>query len=238
MKQTSPLSQSFCRTADRAPRRPARPRVRPAVEALERREVPAGDIFRVGDTVHIEGGNFDDVAVVSDLQGGVIRVSLDLGDTGPGVDMVRNYGGVREIYFHGNYGADRFENNTAINSKAFGGYGNDTLLGGGGVDQFFGELGNDTLYGRDGSDHLDGGANNDTLFGGAGIDTLYGRDGHDYLNGGRDGLSDFLHGGAGADTFVAENVWVARWRNGAWDFVEINRDAPQDFSAADGDFML
>jgi hypothetical protein len=244
MKQTSILSQTFGRAADRAPSGPRRPlRVRPAVEALERREVPACDIWRVGDTVHIADCNYDDVARVDDLGAGMIRVRLDCGDPAA-VDIVRDYAGVRDIYFHGSYGADTFENNTAINSKAWGGLGNDTFLGGSGNDQFFGELGDDTLRGGGGNDHLDGGANNDKLYGDAGIDTLYGRDGHDYLNGGHDGLSDSLHGGAGADTFVAENYWVAQHRDGTWwqaegwDLIKKNRDTPQDFSQFAGDFVV
>ena len=61
--------------------------------------------------------------------------------------------------------------------------GNDTLVGGGAADEFFGGDGNDVMLGslnaNDGNDVFNGGAGDDIMFGGAGDDTLGGGDGFD-----------------------------------------------------------
>jgi Ca2+-binding RTX toxin-like protein len=106
--------------------------------------------------------------------------------------------------------------------------GDDTIVGGSGVDLLFGDVveadaassfksGNDEIHGGAGSDTLYGdygyapGATfvggNDRLYGDAGSDTIFANDGNDYLDGGADGdfLSasfgnDLLRGGAGQDS--------------------------------------
>src|SRR5207245_2730859 len=59
--------------------------------------------------------------------------------------------------------------------EAYGGPGNDTLIGGSGPDG---------LYGDDGKDLLKGGDGDDGLVGGSGSDVVYGNAGNDYLLGG------------------------------------------------------
>ena len=99
---------------------------------------------------------------------------------------------------------------------AFGGDGDDLILGnladntlhsGRGKDTIAGGLGNDTLFGDAGDDLLWGDLNSQTvgevkggddlLYGGAGNDTIVGQGGHDKLFG--DGGTDFLYGDVGDD---------------------------------------
>jgi len=89
---------------------------------------------------------------------------------------------------------------SGVEIRAFGGGGNDTLLGspaadfldgGDGNDIINGGGGNDTLVGGTGNDGLSGYTGNDSLSGGAGADTLVGHDG-----------ADTLFGEAGTDTLV------------------------------------
>lgn len=68
--------------------------------------------------------------------------------------------------------------------NAWGGEGNDILIG---------NSVNNVLVGNGGHDYLEGREGEDWLFGGAG---------NDILDGGRDGIRDHLFGGAGQDTFV------------------------------------
>jgi Ca2+-binding RTX toxin-like protein len=68
--------------------------------------------------------------------------------------------------------------------------GNDTLIGGAGDDDLYGDGGNDSLDGGLGDDTLDGGFGSDTLVGGAGDDFLFAFKGKDVLT-----------GGAGSDLF-------------------------------------
>jgi VCBS repeat-containing protein len=76
----------------------------------------------------------------------------------------------------------------------------DTIFGGKGNDQLFGEDGADTLWGGAGDDSLSGGQSRDTLYGEDGNDALNGGAGNDWLEGG--GGNDRLTGGSGADTYV------------------------------------
>jgi Ca2+-binding RTX toxin-like protein len=76
----------------------------------------------------------------------------------------------------------------------------DTIQGGGGDDDIFGEAGNDVLSGDDGNDSILGGSDDDTITGDSGNDTLHGDDGNDTLDGGAD--DDTVTGNSGDDTFV------------------------------------
>lgn len=126
----------------------------------------------------------------------------------------------------------------------FGGGGNDTLLGGYGVnggddtldggygdDHLRGIMGNDQLYGGAGNDWLWGGDGNDTLDGGYGRDTLDGGDGDDVLRVGvgqqavsaESSARDDLSGGGGADSFdltglafgsTSDSVIIRDWQAG------------------------
>jgi len=80
--------------------------------------------------------------------------------------------------------------------------GDDTLIGGGGDDELYGQEGDDLLEGGGGRDELYGGAGDDILAGGGGDDELYGGEGDDILAGG--GGRDELYGGAGDDIVRGE----------------------------------
>jgi Ca2+-binding RTX toxin-like protein len=81
--------------------------------------------------------------------------------------------------------------------------GNDSLIGGLGLDNLNGDAGNDWLYGGGDVDVFHGGAGNDALNGGSGADTMYGGAGDDGLFGGEG--NDTLVGGAGVDYLVGGN---------------------------------
>ena len=89
------------------------------------------------------------------------------------------------IVFEGKGGHDYF--NSYIESwdvAAWGGSGNDTLIGYNGRDYLVGGEDDDELWGWGGDDSMDGGAGQDRLYGMAGSDTLDGGTGWDRLNGG------------------------------------------------------
>ncbi len=83
---------------------------------------------------------------------------------------------VTEIRGWGREGNDTFNinKNLAINTRLWGGAGNDTLLGGAARDLLFGGWGDDTLRGRKGDDFLSGGDELDDVRGNAGDDLLIG----------------------------------------------------------------
>ncbi len=114
----------------------------------------------------------------------------------------------------------------ALIENAFGGSGNDHIVGNEKYNTLKGRSGNDTLEGREGADSLLGHEGDDRLSGGAGLDMLNGGDGVDILiaghardtliggdgndrlfgQGGRDELrggngDDLLHGGQGNDLY-------------------------------------
>ena len=87
-----------------------------------------------------------------------------------------------------------------------------------GADALYGGQGDDRLAGGTGDDALHGGYGNDTLSGGEGEDVLFGGDGNDLLFGGEDSntpSTDFLNGGTGDDTILAQGGDVANGGQGA-----------------------
>ena len=70
-----------------------------------------------------------------------------------------------------------------IDAKA----GNDTILGGAGVEWVYAGAGTDTIYGRGGNDRIVPGAGTDTVYGGAGFDRIYSSDLADSVNDDSDG---------------------------------------------------
>jgi hypothetical protein len=76
--------------------------------------------------------------------------------------------------------------------------GADTLNGGDGDDQIAGDDGDDTIGGDAGHDTIHGGAGNDTIDGGAGSDVVYGEADNDRVTG--DAGDDYLDGGDGVDS--------------------------------------
>jgi Ca2+-binding RTX toxin-like protein len=105
--------------------------------------------------------------------------------------------GIDRIVFKGRDGDDKFTNDTAIESCANGGDGNDSMFGGSGRDVLCGDGRKDHLYGRDGNDVLNGNGGDDFMVGGAGHDFLWGGDGWDAMLG--SGGNDVLLGGSGLD---------------------------------------
>ena len=125
---------------------------------------------------------------------------------------------VNEIRFVGQGGDDRFENQTSINSFAFAGAGNDTLIGGSGNDRLVGmdgddiintNGGDDVVVAGEGNDTVDAGEGNDRVLGGEGDDVIRGNAGDDVIFGfsGNDTLSDVsgtnrIIGGDGIDQII------------------------------------
>jgi len=108
----------------------------------------------------------------------------------------------------GGSGNDRLIGNNTHNQlvgngghdRLFGGRGNDDLNGGAGRDWLFGNRGRDDLNGGSHRDRLFGNGGNDDLNGGGGNDRLVGGGGRDVLDGGRG--NDRMTGNGGADTFI------------------------------------
>ena len=219
------------------------------VQELEARQMMTGNLvgdllgfggtdFRITEShgvVEIDGTRFADSAEVSYMTMGTestvddrlkITIENDAKGTAYFPRIYDDAGNVkiRQIIFRGWGGDDRFENETGVRTRAYGGAGNDNLIGGSNVDYLFGDSGDDRLIGNDGEDRLFGGtgddlmsggdeddrlrgdAGNDRLFGGNGDDTLHGNGDDDYLSGGNgddhlDGgtENDFIYGGRGDD---------------------------------------
>lgn len=115
--------------------------------------------------------------------------------------------------------------------------GNDTISGGSGQDDIFGQGGNDVLMGDQGDDELFGGAGNDILMGGQGQDSLFGGEGNDVLDGadgpGQDN-DDRLFGGAGEDTLIARDVQDSLFGGTGNDTLQILKDGNIGTITADG----
>jgi Ca2+-binding RTX toxin-like protein len=141
--------------------------VRPEMETLDRRDLPAHIHFNAG-TLFIDGTNLKDIAHVNtdnlgtrNPQDDVIVATLMYGNQFE--SKVVPLANVKSILFSGKAGNDKFTNNTAIQSSAFGGPGNDTVIGGSGKDFLVGDDGNDWLQGRAGDDILLGGTGFDVV---------------------------------------------------------------------------
>ena len=89
----------------------------------------------------------------------------------------------------------------AANNLLSGGDGDDTLNGGAGIDHILGGIGNDVINGDADADELFGNTGNDTLNGGAGDDELNGGGGNDILGGG-DGFDVVYYDDANAGVTV------------------------------------
>ena len=168
------------------------------VECLEKRELLTGNILwdATAGRYTINGDDLlNDDAEVYVINH--VTVSVILGHRTSAGQFVQDLTAnqslslVREIRFFGNGGNDRFMNDTAIKSFAFGQAGNDTLGGG---------IGRDLLRGGSGDDRLNGSEGDDILVGGSGNDRLEGWGGRDILIGGSG--ADELHGGTGQDILI------------------------------------
>jgi len=173
--------------------RPAARRGRLELESLETRDLMSASA--IGEALHVEGTSGNDTVRVSNFTDGFgIRYYKveETGASGNNAVSLFNANLVKKLIFNGGDGNDSFVNTTSLQTTAYGGNGNDSLIGGNGNDFLFGGAGDDTLY---------GGSGNDFLKGDSGNDFLYGMDGDDSLNGGAG--RDLLDGGAGNDTLVS-----------------------------------
>lgn len=195
-------------------------------ESLERREVMAASISG-GHIVIIGSESADNVAV--QYKSGYVHVVENERTT-----LVANAKQVKQIAFHGNGGDDRFDGSSiGVPIWAWGGEGNDTLIGGSAADLLYGMAGRDTLRGGSGNDILHGDdaldlfgpqvsgadllfgdAGDDTIYGGGDDDTIYGGAGNDFLYGGYGGHPDFfffpsgndsIFGGSGSDILFGQD---------------------------------
>lgn len=239
-------------------------RARPRLEALEHRLVPAVQV-EYGFLV-IDVGHSATVQENHDPKRGQILVVY--ANPGPPL-VIPRYEASQGIKFYGGPGNDRFgyTNTTKTEDlpiQAWGGKGNDTLVGASKNDMLFGEAGDDKLTGWAGDDTMIGGAGADVLWGydgddfmyggdwkrnpfspaftgTDGRDTMYGGNDDDYLNGGQESVltDDLMTGGQGADIFVSD-TW---WRTYTLNFVpvrkeKINVDRPKDYRSRDGDSIV
>jgi subtilisin-like proprotein convertase family protein len=128
-----------------------------------------------------------------------------LGDSNGGIDTV-NAAAVStgsQIYLDGSGTSSIAGRTLTITAgtieNAFGGDGNDHIVGNSLNNRLEGWRGDDTLSGGAGNDMLYGGTGNDSLYGEAGVDFLYGGAGNDLLSGGAG--NDIMDGGTGDDIY-------------------------------------
>ena len=134
---------------------------------------------------------------------------------------------------YGGIGNDRIIGNNA-NNYLSGNFGNDNILGGWGNDNLIGGQGNDALYGGGNHDYHDGGLGNDYIDGWNGNDNLLGGSGNDNLLGGGDNDNlfggsgnDNLFGGSGNDSLVGSDPNA--WNSGSGEIDVLRGDEGADF---------
>ncbi len=164
-------------------------------QSFEERRLLAGIEFTPSTgQVLIGGTDANDVAQVTQ-SGNTIRVTQQ----GFG-SRTFNAAEVNSIFFVGLRGNDFFQNQTSIDSIAYGQVGNDTLIGGSGNDRLVGNGENDTIRGNGGDDVIIGGNGNDQIDAGAGNDRVLGVAGSNTIEGGTG--NDTIYGGNDADTIT------------------------------------
>lgn len=170
------------------------------VEYLEPRELPSiAGVFLVGKILDVYADNSATKAVANRSAGNVVIV-----DGVTGRSWTFGAAQVKELDFIGGSGNDRFRSNVPnLSLRAFGGDGDDTLIGNNSFDSLQGGRGNDTLIGSDNNDVLVGGPGDDRLYPGAGIDTVRDGLGNDLVIAIDDGYADTIQGGPGRDV-----IWV------------------------------
>ncbi len=146
-----------------------------------------------------------------------------------------NAASVNSVLFVGLRGDDFFENQTSINSFAFGQVGNDTLIGGSGNDRLVGNGNDDIIRGNGGDDVIVAGIGNDQIDAGAGNDRVLGVNGINVIEGGTG--NDSIFGGNGNDTITdsgGENLLVG---SGGNDTITGGTDADNIFGGAGNDVI-
>ncbi len=133
-----------------------------------------------------------------------MNIGAEIGNVmiGRGTVIENAYGGSGNDIIIGNSVRNILRGN-AGNDDLSGAGGDDVLVGGDGDDILRGGAGDDWMVGNAGRDTIAGGGGNDTLIGSGGFDILYGDTGNDYLRGA--GGNDRLYGGADDDTLIGDN---------------------------------
>lgn len=175
----------------------------PNLESLEDRAQPAITAFFLQPagllTIFGDAGN-NSVTISRDAAGS-LKVNNSAVTILGGKATVANTTSINVYGLGGNDVITLDETNGALpKALLFGGDGNDTLVGGSGIDQLFGQAGNDVLLGKANVDLLFGGAGNDLLTGGVGDDQVFGEAGNDRMIWNPGEGSDINEGGAGIDT--------------------------------------
>lgn len=141
----------------------------------------AVDTLDGGSGVDLLDGGTSGLFLADQIDGSVTMTNTGYLTAGGDRAIAETFGG---ITLSGGDGNDNIDINgfTACRVTVYGGNGDDSVLGGAGVDLIY------------------GGSGNDVLLGGGGADIIYGQDGNDTVNGG--GASDILSGGFGDDRIV------------------------------------
>ena len=185
-------------------------------EVLERNEANNRLLFEGGviegtdGTVYLHGSDDDNAILLEESDESGVAIQLDSIDWGV-VDSPT----ALVIQLHGGNDSVTTSPLISLPLTAYGGEGEDWILGGAGDDvlyggadgdALFGGCGEDTLYGQEGDDLVSGDADNDTLYGGmetagqdsdTGNDTIYGAAGDDYIYAGAG--DDLVYAGNGVD---------------------------------------
>ena len=194
-RQTCAGFDSGLLTAAKSNRRSATQTCSLDYQSMEARKLLAGIVFTAATgQVLIGGTEGDDVARVTESGSSITF------DQHGFESRTFSTSEVNSIVFVGLRGDDFFENNSSINSTAYGQLGNDTLIGGSGNDRLVGNGDEDTLRGNDGDDVIVAGIGDDRVDAGAGNDRVIGVGGANVIEGGTG--NDTLYGGNDSDTIT------------------------------------
>ena len=169
-------------------------------ESLESRLLLSGSQISNGELVIFDCDNEDVYAVVRYLDSNNVEVETN--------GEFENYAiaDFSEIHFYGGQGNDYFENKTDIDLFAAARPGDDTIIGGNGINRIYGNQGDDHIVGGPLADKLYGGHDDDLIEGLGGNDeirpmigtnTVYGGPGNDWILGYYG--DDTIYGGRGND---------------------------------------
>lgn len=113
--------------------------IRPTLEQLEGREVPAVTVFQQGGLLSVIGDNAANQVALTPNNDGTVNVRAD--------GVSQNFAGVTQFFFDGRAGDDDFVSRLDVNGTALGGQGNDSL-------QSFNRNASVTLDGGQGQDDV------------------------------------------------------------------------------------
>jgi Ca2+-binding RTX toxin-like protein len=203
-------------------------------EALENRQMCS--VSQVGGTVFIHGTDAADQIRVSEtvrLSGFTFQRFLKITET-TGLNTQTRFiraSTVSRLKVDALDGNDKITLSTSKGASVFAGAGRDTVTGGAGNDNIFGDLnasptttpvatgvpgadlifgggGHDSIDGNDGNDVLHGGADDDTVVGGSGIDTMLGESGNDFIRAHDNNGGEIVDGGIGFDRAEVDDLFT------------------------------